>query len=96
MTSEDDLEQDLLLCHCCVSPDDGKQHARAAGNQVRDRRGGLWRPPGIRIHNSTAASELSVGESLNLLQRASDQKNGLFCSIVKQGKTAAAEKVICL
>ena len=37
-----------------------------------------------------------VSPSLNLLQRASDQKNGLFCSIVKQGKIAAAEKVICL
>ena len=36
-----------------------------------------------------------VSSSLNLLQRASDQKTACFV-LVKQGKIAAAEKVICL
>ena len=41
-----------------------------------------------------------VSPSLNLLlfplQRASDQKTACFVHLVKQGKIAAAEKVICL
>ena len=46
--------------------DDGN-HARAAGNKVRDRGSRLWSPRGLRVNHPPTPSKLSVGELLLLL-----------------------------
>ena len=96
MTSdEDDLERGSGRL------DDGN-HARAAGNKVRDRGCRLWSPRGLRLNHPPTPSKLSVGELLLLLissssKTASDRKTCVACFVlVKQRKMAASEKVICL
>ena len=70
--------------------DDGN-HARAAGNKVRDRGSRLWRPRGLlRLHHPPTPSKLSMGELLLLLLlllSSSHQRSENACGLFSSCKT---------